>query len=455
MERPPASPTKGHGRSRSATILKNIISPSKSSSPKKQPEARSRSPSKGQSSSTESRALGELASKSPSKSPKKRTLRKQKADIDLWTEPDTPLSPAESVLLSPQHSFAPKDKENTTPPRSRNEEPYTPIWAEFSSQPLKELAKLEKQSSNGSRDSHQSQHCSQSPSPAKERKPSGYFAIALAPGPHISGEASRPPSKGSPIKSSKIQEAVAKFDKDTIPGQRSLVEPRLSGKELDNAFENVLAARDIPEGRRIQMRGLDANIKRDFIKNNGKANTLPDRPSSDVGSRLSQDANKTQSKRGRAERTRSGDYSYDNSAHSGAEDGPGSPSKRKGRSRSRTFTFSKGDRSKKSRSQSHPRSLMSLKNMSSSSVNSIGMDGSSDSKDGQRRADPDEYVNTIKSSTSPDKVEVGRMQKLRRLLRHESVLWVDDFIAEGGMDALVGLLRKIMKVEWRYVTISI
>lgn len=451
MDRPPASPTKGHSRSRSATILKSIISPTKSSSPKKQSEDRSRSPSKSQSSSTESRALGEIGGNSPSKSPKKKPFRKQKPDDGQWTEADTPLSPAESLMLSPQHSFAPKDKENTTPPRSRTEEPYTPIWAEFSKLPLKDLARLSSHDSNNSRSTHQSQgEIQPAPgSPQKERKQSGYFPPVLAPPAQITGDAQSPTGKSSPIKSSRIQQAVAKFDGSTPSTGNRQQETLLEGKELDDAYEKVLAARNIPENRRAQMRGLDAKIKRDFIKNDDKVNASADRPSSDDGTRASEDASKARSKRGRDERARSGDYGRDKGAQSAAEDEPASPSKRKPRSRSRTFTFSKGDRSKKSRSLSRPRSLMSLKNLSSSSVNSIGMDGSSESKEGPRRVEPNEYVQTIKSAGAPEKLEVGRIQKLRRLLRHESVSWVDGFIAEGGMDALVGLLRQIMEVEWR------
>ena len=445
------SPSKAHSRSRSATILRNIISSSKVSSPKKQAASRSRATSKEQPSSTDTRALGEIGGNSPSKSPKKsRAAKSKRPDIEPWTEPDTPLSPAESLLLSPQHSFAPKDKENTTPPRSRNEEPYTPIWAEFTSQPLKHLASLEGLSSNNSRSSHQSQgqYSSQPPTKQSQVHCNGASAGTTAP-PSVSGEVSRPTSRESPRKSSRIMQAVAKFDGGVSTSSEKPGDSGLQGNELQNAFESVLAATNVPERRRAHMRSLDDGIKRDFIKNAEKIRSASGKTDSDAGSRVSQAASKSRSIRGRGERTKNEDYAQEGIQQVEAEDVPGSPSKRSARSRSRTFTFSKGDRSKKSRSQSRPRSLMALKNLSSSSVNSIGMDGSGESKESHRRAAPDEYANNIKSSESPEEVEVGRIQKLRRLLRHESVCWVDDFIAEGGMNALVGLLRKIMKVEWR------
>jgi len=41
------------------------------------------------------------------------------------------------------------------------------------------------------------------------------------------------------------------------------------------------------------------------------------------------------------------------------------------------------------------------------------------------------------------------LHKLRLLLRNETVEWVDNFIKDGGMTELVGLLHRIMEMEWR------
>ena len=448
MERPPASPTKGHSRSRSATVLKSIISPKKNASPKKADAVEPSSPTKENRSASQGRVLGEISAQG-GKSPKKlsRTLKKQRPEINPWTEPDTPLTPDETLLLSPTNPFAPKDKENTTPPRTGNSEPYTPIWAQFTSQPTQELSKLEQEQRKNLDTIAKSDQQSPSRSPRKASQGTQHTLSRPPPTPLIAANSSRPTSKGSPQKSSRILEAVAKFD-GSMPEQEKATESKLDGKELDDAFETVLAARNIPELQREHMRGLDARIKRDFIKNEGRSRIASGSAVSDTGSQVSEgNDKKLRSKRSRDEGRRS--LGEDNTRTS-AED-PGSPSKRRSRSRSRTFTFSKGDRSKKSRSQSRPRSLMSLKNLSSSSVNSIGMDGSSEPKDTRRRSDPNEFVGFLRNAQVPEKVEVGKLQKLRRLLRHESVSWVDDFIIEGGMDAVVGLLRSIMKVEWRYV----
>ena len=440
----PSSPAKGHTRSRSATVLKSIISPKKRSSPQKQD--RDVSPTRGGSNSNALLEIQNQGSTSPNKLNK--TNRKQKpVEITPWTEPDTPLSPAESVLLSPIHSFAPKDKENTTPPRSGNSEPYTPIWAEFHSQPLKGPSRTV--------EPEKKQDGKRTQSPQKHPLESSYFPLntSAAPLPKTQDSCvdAEPSKNGSPAKQSKVQEAVSRWDFATKRTNNRPEEPILQGKELDDAFERILAGRNIPENKRMQMRGLDAHVKRDFVKNEGKVSAASDSGSVGGKSNVSEASSKqSTNKREREERQPISGTSDEAPSRNSIEE-PGSPSKRRSRSRSRTFTFSKRDQSKKSRSQSRPRSLMSLKNLSSSSVNSIGLEEPTTTKENRRRTEPDEFVSFLKSAHGPEKVEVGKIQKLRRLLRHESVTWVDDFIVEGGMDAIVALLRQIMKVEWRLV----
>ena len=53
----------------------------------------------------------------------------------------------------------------------------------------------------------------------------------------------------------------------------------------------------------------------------------------------------------------------------------------------------------------------------------------------------------------PEAVEVGRLHKLRLLLRNETVAWTDDFIGQGGLEEIVGLLHRVMEVEWRQVMV--
>ncbi|KAH9945049.1 armadillo-type protein [Epithele typhae] len=61
---------------------------------------------------------------------------------------------------------------------------------------------------------------------------------------------------------------------------------------------------------------------------------------------------------------------------------------------------------------------------------------------------PEKYVSMLlgQSSTAMD-VEV--VKKLRLLLRNESASWTDDFVQNGGYDALLTRLNEILEVEWR------
>jgi hypothetical protein len=51
-------------------------------------------------------------------------------------------------------------------------------------------------------------------------------------------------------------------------------------------------------------------------------------------------------------------------------------------------------------------------------------------------------------------MEVGKIHKLRQLLRNETVSWVEAFIKLGGMAEIVDLLHRVMLVEWRFVLLS-
>ena len=55
----------------------------------------------------------------------------------------------------------------------------------------------------------------------------------------------------------------------------------------------------------------------------------------------------------------------------------------------------------------------------------------------------------LENVRDPVQMEVGRLHKLRLLLRNETVAWVDNFISLGGMAQVVDLLHRIMQIEWR------
>jgi len=128
-----------------------------------------------------------------------------------------------------------------------------------------------------------------------------------------------------------------------------------------------------------------------------------------------------------------------------------SPSKRH-RSRSRPPISGRGDTSpsKRNRSTSKSRSLFSLRTLSSTSLHTtFAEEGQGVREPPASLSSPDEFVRYLRAEPEPQKVEIGKMHKLRLLVRNETVEWVSEFITRGGMPLLFALLRRILKIEWR------
>ena len=60
-----------------------------------------------------------------------------------------------------------------------------------------------------------------------------------------------------------------------------------------------------------------------------------------------------------------------------------------------------------------------------------------------------DFVSYLSRIQKPELVEVGKLHKLRLLLRNETVAWTEEFIRQGGMREIVGLFHRIIEVEWR------
>lgn len=123
------------------------------------------------------------------------------------------------------------------------------------------------------------------------------------------------------------------------------------------------------------------------------------------------------------------------------------------RPRSRTFTFSRSDSpTKKLKADANDRKASSKSNPipKSPSTRSLVSNASDRSvSNGVKAVKPDEFISYLRKTSKPQDVEIGKLHKLRLLLRNETVDWVDSFIQEGGMTELVALLHRIMEVEWR------
>lgn len=213
-------------------------------------------------------------------------------------------------------------------------------------------------------------------------------------------------------------------------------EAALDPKDVDKAFEAVLDSRNVPEPMREKMRSLTLRVKADFIKQNEEASKSTTSTPQD---------------------TRNGTAVAEETPREQPEDD--SKSTKRSRPRSRTFTFNKSDKragdaspSKKGRSQSksRPVSIHVPKDQPSNATSTpTTPTGSSYGKRAQTAAIPGDYISYLKKNQEPKKIEVGRLHKLRILLRNETVAWVDSFVAQGGMAEVVGLLHRIMSIEWR------
>lgn len=209
-------------------------------------------------------------------------------------------------------------------------------------------------------------------------------------------------------------------------------------KDVDAELEAMLGRRNIPENSRHKMRSLAKEVKIELIKQdwaeiaaakNASVSTNSSRPgtgSGDESGEIDETAEKNEKKKSRP-------LSMNFTISKGKKDAIPSPKKSKS-----DGTFSRHKRSKSTDSTASAKSTTS----SGSGVASTLIAKAK----GQL---PDDFVAYLRKAQKPDQVEVGKLHKLRLLLRNEMVAWTDSFITSGGMTEIVALLRRIMAVEWR------
>ncbi|KAL1297203.1 hypothetical protein AAFC00_004773 [Neodothiora populina] len=238
---------------------------------------------------------------------------------------------------------------------------------------------------------------------------------------------------------SRVMAAVAAWNGKAQEASLQTQEPTLDPKSVDAAFEAVLDSRNIPENMRQRMRTLTLRVKADFIKQDRGA-TIPTSPTKST--------------------SRQSLWASQESERAAAPTPPPQEEiivaeealteTKKSRARSKTFAFSKNDSSKKHKADSRPNSIHIPKStFTGTSPLPSPRTPSGNSQRGPQPADPQEFVCYLKSTRDPTQVEVGRLHKLRLLLRNETVAWVDYFISLGGMTEVVDLLHRIMAIEWR------
>ncbi|KDB27195.1 hypothetical protein H109_01064 [Trichophyton interdigitale MR816] len=232
-------------------------------------------------------------------------------------------------------------------------------------------------------------------------------------------------------RSSRVMAAIAAFNaKDQQAASTKQADPKDTA--IENAFEQLLESRNIPLNMRDKMRALDTNIKADFVNKHEMTPTTPSGTS----------------------QKKFGFFSSDKEAEKSSENGS-RKSATKTRARSRTFTKNDSSNSKKGKGETTPSkrpksvdfsrpSSSSSRGISASVLSSLQYIRTPKDAD-----EPSDFVHYLKEVQKPEIVEISKLHKLRILLRNETVTWVTEFMSCGGMDELIQLLYRIIKVEWR------
>ena len=248
---------------------------------------------------------------------------------------------------------------------------------------------------------------------------------------------------------STVLQTAALFDETAISIPHKSIERPISApldpEAIESAFETLLDTRNVPLATRDKMRSLDTNIKADFIRQDKIVTSST--PNIEVLS-------PQQGKDTAVCMPGNGDKKPDDLCEQ-----PSTSSPKKSRPRSLTFTLSKGDQSpsKRQKSGSHQRTKSGEISPSQSpnfpAPASPGRALSSFSW-ADKFALPEQVITYLQKFPAPQSVEVGKIQKLRQLLRNETVGWVENFVTQGGLTEIVGLLHRIIALEWRLVKLS-
>ncbi|PTD01714.1 GTPase-binding protein rid1 [Fusarium culmorum] len=339
-----------------------------------------------------------------------------------------------------------KDKENRTPEEPAAVPAQTPIYSQFASRPLIEQTQSSRRSMDEPRPPTAYEHYSSSRAAVKERPKSyhpmlGKMEPPPSPTKPRTSNDSRKGSKDSTEAQSrsgrgKVLSVFTTFSHKRSKSTSTVPEPTtpaLDPKDIDKHLEAMLDRRNIPENQRYKMRNLSDTIKMEFIRQDWAEShgSRTDRPCST------------------------------DSANSGLilETGSQNDDKQK-RSRGKSFNLSRGRKEAKEpgspikKSKGEGTLGRHFRSKSTDSVVSEAPSTGSISNSGilskiKLSQGPSDYVAYLRKVQKPQLVEVGKVHKLRLLLRNETVAWIEDFIQQGGMKEIVDLLNRIMEVEWR------
>jgi hypothetical protein len=191
---------------------------------------------------------------------------------------------------------------------------------------------------------------------------------------------------------------------------------------------------------REKMRSLKTSVKADFIRSNKE-------PTSTIKTKSA--PNTTKNKTAKSKMGITDEFLQDEEDIENQK-----TSTKRTRTRSKTFTFSKaGISPKKHKGEvtDGTRGRKSVDIPKSPSMASLGKSSGAGFFKSAKSSVPEDFVSYLRTEQRPEVVEVGKIHRLRQILRNETVAWVESFITLGGMAEIVALLHRIMEVEWRYV----
>ena len=288
----------------------------------------------------------------------------------------------------------------------------------------------------------------------KAQSSSGTAAIATLERPKLDTR----PSDSSTIsenrakRSSRVMDVITTFnmrsrkeDPKLVNNQR-LAKESMSPQEVESAFEKVLDSLNIAQNLRDNMRSLKADVKVNLIRSERVGS----------GSSTSSAVQEMSDVRGSARSP----YKRDKDLPKTQDDKEDKRSRSRSRPRSRILTMSKRDETAQTKQDKHENSTRSrsksrskvidgsssrpVSSRSLASTTSLHLLATTDSA-----TRPGDFIHYLREVQKPELVDVGKLHKLRILLRNESITWTDSFVTKGGMDELISLLYRIAKIEWR------
>lgn len=279
-----------------------------------------------------------------------------------------------------------------------------------------------------------------------------------------SGEQPKRSSTGEPEKStvakrgSRVMAAVAALNMKAKEGGKDKGKDKLvPPQDIEGAFEALLDSRNVPQNMRQKLRSLDTRIKANFIRQDKAGGPgLPRGVTSPFTSSLAAQGSED-ARPGRTDRPV--EIPVPGTPQHGQEEVDSTSPRKRNRGRSKTFMH-RGDKDgsplkkQKSNENASLRVKSSEYRPGSSSKPRTAAGGSDVLAQGlgkgPKHQAPQDFVGYMRQVQDPRRIEVGKLHKLRLVLRNERVAWVEEFLSIGGMTEVVALLRRIMAVEWRW-----